>query len=184
MYYFFFKFYIYICYSFLFLNNNSFFLFLQLHSSQIVGFSSKIIFLRLFDFYFKLIRLWNWNSPEELEFFLIYCVNFDKFAVIEVLSAVRMAPQILHDVSRCVFESPSSRYRVTEYNCDLANDPSENKLPSSIYGLLGLAGAREHGNFREHESISFVNSVTKHLGDPLPFRDVDRDLSCLCDSHA
>lgn len=47
----------------------------------------------------------------------------------------------------------SSRYRVTEYNCDPANDPSENKLPSSIYGLLGLAGAREQSNLRAREHL-------------------------------
>lgn len=29
------------------------------------------------------------------------------------------------------------------YNCDPVNDPSENKLPSSIYGLWGLAGEEE-----------------------------------------
>lgn len=75
------------------------------------------------------------------------------------------------------------------YNCDPTNDPSENKLPSSIYGLLGLEGMKKGRSTRQPSCISFVNSLSKYLGrrtrsDSLSFRDVDRDPRCLYDAVA
>jgi len=53
----------------------------------------------------------------------------------------------------CRWIKASSRCPVTGYNCDSANDPSENKLPFSIYGLLGLAAGRERGSLHARQHL-------------------------------
>lgn len=72
------------------------------------------------------------------------------------------------------------------YNCDPVNDPSENKFPYSIYGLLGLAGAkRKPRNLRTREylfcKLSFETPRRNEKCPCFSSCDIDCDLCCLCD---
>jgi len=111
-----------------------------------------------FAFEVNRCRIW---IPKGFEFPVIHLTRPDCCGYRSVIGRVKRHHKFCTTFrAAAVGLKASSRCHVTRYNCDPANDPLENKLPSSIYRLLGLERGRRREGMEQLLRISFVNSLS------------------------